>query len=109
MARVRQAGQDGSGRADASGLSNASTVIAEIMDLDVPALAQLASVRSRSIARRLGWLLDRFRDDLELGPLREVARAEKGHPTRLVRALPARGPIDTYWNLQINSPVEPDL
>jgi predicted transcriptional regulator of viral defense system len=93
----------------AGGLSNVATVIAQIGDFDVPTLAQLASLRSRSVARRLGWLLDQFRADLELEPLREVALAQNGHPTRLVRALPARGPIDPRWNLQINSTVEPDL
>jgi predicted transcriptional regulator of viral defense system len=93
----------------AGGLSNIATVITEIGDLDVPALARLASVRSRSVARRLGWLLEQSREDLELEPLREVALADSGYPTRLLRALPARGPIDTNWNLQINSTVEPDL
>lgn len=93
----------------AGGLNNVATVISEIGDLDVPVLARLASLRSRSVARRLGWLLDQFRADLELEPLREVALARDGHPTRLVRALPARGPIDPRWNLQINSTVEPDL
>jgi predicted transcriptional regulator of viral defense system len=93
----------------ASGLSSIATVIAEIGDLDIPVLAQLASVRSRSIARRLGWLLDTFRDQLELGPLREVAHTDEGYPTRLVRNLPARGATNTDWNLQVNSPVEPDL
>jgi predicted transcriptional regulator of viral defense system len=94
---------------DAGGLNNVATVIAEIGDLDVPALARLASLRSRSVARRLGWLLDQFREDLELEPLGEVALAQDAHPTRLVRALPARGPIDPRWNLQVNSTVEPDL
>lgn len=94
---------------DAGGLGNLATVIVEIGDLDVPGLAQLASVRSRSVARRLGWLLNRSRDDLELEPLREVALADGGYSTRLVRAAPARGPIDRRWNLQINSNVESDL
>lgn len=95
---------------DAAGdLSNIATVVAEIGDLDVSALAQLSSVRSRSTARRLGWLLDRFRDDLELDPLRKVACAAEGYPTRLVHSLPARGAINTDWNLQVNSPIEPDL
>lgn len=93
---------------DAGGLSNVATVITEIGDLDVPALAQLASLRSRSVVRRLGWLLDSFREDLNLGPLRETAHVETGYPTRLVRALPSTGPIDADWNLQINSAVEPD-
>ncbi len=93
----------------AGGLDNVATVITEIGGLDVPTLAQLASVRSRSVARRLGWLFGRFRQDLDLEPLHEVARADDGHPTRLVRALPARGPIDARWNLQINSDVQPDL
>jgi len=94
---------------DAGGLSNVATVAIEIGDLDVSRLAQLAAIRSRSVARRLGWLLDQYRDDLELEPLREVALASGGYPTRLVRALPARGPIDPHWNLQINSDVEADL
>jgi predicted transcriptional regulator of viral defense system len=84
-------------------------VAVEIGDLDVPHLTRLASVRSRSVARRLGWLLDQFRDDLDLEPLRKVALAGGGYPTRLVRSLPARGPIDPRWNLQVNSDVEPDL
>jgi hypothetical protein len=63
-------------------------------------LARLAAVRSRSVAQRLGWLLDQHRDDLDLGPLREGACAGRGYPTCLVRALPARGPIDLRWNLQ---------
>jgi predicted transcriptional regulator of viral defense system len=94
---------------EAGGLSNVATITAEIGDLDVPALAHLARLRSRSVARRLGWLLDEFRRDLELEPLREVALAQSGYPTRLVRALPARGQVDRRWNLQVNSEVEPDL
>lgn len=95
---------------DAGGLSNIATVIVEIGPIDVPRLARLASVHARSVARRLGWLLERFRNDLKLEPLREVALAGgASHPTRLVRSRPARGPIDPNWNLQINSDVEPDL
>jgi len=94
---------------DAGGLSNVATVIIEIGDLDVSRLAQLAAIRSRSVARRLGWLLDQYRADVDPEPLREIAHAGDGYPTRLVRALPARGPIDPRWNLQVNSDVEPDL
>jgi predicted transcriptional regulator of viral defense system len=94
---------------DAGGLSNIATVAVEIGEIDVQLLARLAAVRSRSVARRLGWLLDRYRLDLDSEPLREVAQANSGYPTRLVRALPARGPIDSRWNLQVNSDVEPDL
>jgi predicted transcriptional regulator of viral defense system len=94
---------------DAGGLSNVATVAAEIGDVDVSELARLAAVRSRSVARRLGWLLDRHREDLDLEPLRRIALAGGEHPTRLVRALPARGPIDPRWNLQVNSEVEADL
>jgi predicted transcriptional regulator of viral defense system len=94
---------------DAGGLSNVATVMVEIGEVDVQLLAGLAAVRSRSIARRLGWLLDRHRPDLDTGPLQEVAQAHSGYPARLVRALPARGPIDPRWNLQVNSDVEPDL
>jgi predicted transcriptional regulator of viral defense system len=94
---------------DAGGLSNVATVAVEIGELDVQLLARLAAVRSRSVARRLGWLLDRYRADLDLEPLRAIAEADSGYPTRLVRALPARGPIDRRWNLQVNSDVEADL
>ena len=94
---------------DGGGLSNIATVAVEIGDLDVSQLAQLAAVRSRSVARRLGWLLERYRADLDLEPLHEIAHAGDGYPTRLVRALPARGPIDPRWNLQVNSDVEADL
>jgi hypothetical protein len=54
-------------------------------------------------------LLSQFRNDLDLEPLRKVALAGGGYPTRLVRSLPARGPIDPRWNLQVNSDVEADL
>ncbi len=94
---------------DAGGLSNIATVIIEIGEIDVPLLAQLAAARSRSVARRLGWLLQEHRDDLDLGALREVASAADRYPTRLVRGLPARGPIDARWSLQVNATVEPDL
>ncbi len=94
---------------DAGGLSNVATVAVEIGELDVQVLARLAAARSRSVARRLGWLLDRYRADLDPEPLREIADADSGYPTRLVRASPARGPIDPRWNLQVNSDVEPDL
>ena len=73
---------------DAGGLSNVATVAVEIGEIDVPQLARLAAVRSRSVARRLGWLLDRYRDDLDPEPLREIAAADSGYPTRLVRASP---------------------
>ncbi len=94
---------------EAGGLNNIATVIVAIGDIDVAELARLAIMRSRSVARRLGWLLDQFRDDLDLQPLREAALATGTYPTRLVRALPARGPIDPTWNLQVNTSVEPDL
>ncbi|MGC2375395.1 MAG: type IV toxin-antitoxin system AbiEi family antitoxin [Solirubrobacteraceae bacterium] len=94
---------------EAGGLNNLATVIVEIGDIDVVELARLAAMRSRSLARRLGWLLDQFRDDLDLQPLREAVLATGTYPTRLVRALPARGPIDPSWNLQVNTSVEPDL
>jgi predicted transcriptional regulator of viral defense system len=94
---------------DAGGLSNIATVIIEIGDLDIQQLARLAATRSRSVARRLGWLLEQYREGFDLEPLRKVADPDLGYPTRLVRALPAHGPIDPSWNLQVNSDVEPDL
>jgi predicted transcriptional regulator of viral defense system len=94
---------------EAGGLNNLATVIVAIGYIDVVELARLAMMRSRSVVRRLRWLLDQFRDDLDLQPLRETTLAPDTHPTRLVRALPARGPLDQSWNLQVNTSVEPDL
>lgn len=93
----------------AGGLGNVATIAIEIGEIDVPRLAERAAVRSRSVARRLGWLLQEHRADLDLEALRQVARPDEGYPTRLVRPQPARGPIDKRWNLQINGAVEPDL
>src|ERR1700677_3150967 len=67
----------------AGGLGNIATVIIEIGDLDVSQFARLLSVRPRSVTRRLGWMLEQFRDDLASEPLREVAQANGGYPTRL--------------------------
>lgn len=94
---------------ESGGISNIATVVTQIGDLDVSQLARLASLRSRSVARRLGWLLAHYRKDLALEPLREVALADGQHPTRLVRAMPRRGLIDSEWNLQINASAESDL
>jgi len=91
------------------GLSNIATVMVEMGELDIDEIARLARLRSRSVARRLGWMLAKFRDDLYGQPLQVVAEPESGHPTRLVRALPARGEIDEVWNVQVNANVEADL
>lgn len=91
------------------GFSNIATIVKEIGEIDTRQLADLTTTRSRSVSRRLGWFLQEFRGDLDLEPLREIAMPQDGFPTRLMHSLPGTGRIDARWNLQINSPVEPDL
>lgn len=90
------------------GLSNVATILAELPDLDVQEIAHLAAKRSRSEARRLGWLLEMARSDLDLGAVRKVAQPERGQPTLLVPSGSRRGDLDKTWGLVINATVEPD-
>jgi predicted transcriptional regulator of viral defense system len=90
------------------GISNVATILKEIGDLDTEVLARLAPLRNRATVRRLGWLIERFRPDLDAHWLRVVARPEEGPPSSLVPGA-KRGHVDHRWGVRINASVEPDL
>jgi predicted transcriptional regulator of viral defense system len=90
------------------GISNVATILKEIGNLDTDILARIAPLRNRTTVRRLGWLIERFRPDLDTHWLRVVARPQDGEPALLV---PGRrgGVLDRGWGLRINATVEPDV
>jgi predicted transcriptional regulator of viral defense system len=90
------------------GLSNVATILAELPDLHTDRLATIVAKRSRSCARRLGWLLELVRPDLDLEELRMVARPSTGSPTLLAARGSHDGDIDTRWGVLVNTTVEPD-
>jgi len=90
------------------GMSNVATVFKEIGDIDTELLARIAPLRNRSTVRRLGWLIERFRPDLDAHWLHVVARPEEGEAAVLVPGR-KRGYVDRRWGLRINAIVEPDV
>jgi predicted transcriptional regulator of viral defense system len=90
------------------GISNVATIIKEIGRLDTELLARIAPLRNRPTVRRIGWLIERFRPDLDPHWLRVVARPEEGEPALLVPGR-KRGELDRGWGLRINATVEPDV
>jgi predicted transcriptional regulator of viral defense system len=93
----------------AGGPSNVATVLKELGDLDGDLLARTASIRDRSVVRRLGWMLARFRPDVDLHWLRVVARPSEGDPVLLDPRGPKRGYLDRDWGVRANATVEPDV
>lgn len=92
----------------AGGISNVATIIKEIGELDTELLARIAPLRNRATVRRLGWMLEQFRPDLDVHWLRLVARPEEGEPAMLVPGR-RRGTVDRGWGLRLNAVVEPDV
>ena len=92
-----------------AGLSNVATILKELGDLDGDQLARLAQLRDRATARRLGWLLNNFRDDIDLHSLRTVAEPEAGEPSLLQPRGTRRGSVDREWGVVVNTTVEPDV
>jgi predicted transcriptional regulator of viral defense system len=90
------------------GLSNVATVLIELGDLDGAALGRIAAARGKATARRLGWLLEHHRPDVDLVPLRIIARPQEGAPTLLSASGVARGSLDRSWGLRLNTDVQPD-
>lgn len=90
------------------GLSNAATILAELPDLDGERLARLVARRSRPEARRLGWLLELVRSDLDLTALREVAQPDHGRPSLLASEGTRRGDHNERWGVIVNATVEAD-
>ena len=90
------------------GLSNVATIFAELPDLHEKEIARLAKRRPRSEARRLGWLLELVRPDLDLGELHQLAQPDHGQPTLLAPSGTRRGDLDERWSVIVNATVEPD-
>jgi predicted transcriptional regulator of viral defense system len=93
---------------EGGGMGNAATVLRDIGNLDGERLARLATTRGRGTARRLGWLLERFRPDVDTFWLKQVARPTEGSPAVLVPGNRPRGSLSSTWGLRLNGTVEPD-
>lgn len=93
---------------EGGGLSNVATVLKDIGALDGERLARLATLRGRATIRRLGWLLEGFRGDVDAFWLQQLARPTEGAPTLLAPGNSPRGPVDPRWGVRINGIVEPD-
>jgi predicted transcriptional regulator of viral defense system len=91
------------------GISNVATILTGIGALDGSALATLAARHGRALARRTGWLVERYGTCGDLGPLRLAARLDLGEPDLLSSSGPRRGRSDPTWRVRMNVSVEPDL
>ncbi len=92
----------------AGGISNVATVIKEIGELDGEVLARIAPLRSQATVRRVGWLVEQFRSDVDMHWLRVVARPDEGEPALLVPG-ERTGPLDKAWGIRVNAKVESDV
>jgi predicted transcriptional regulator of viral defense system len=98
--------------ARAAGLSNAATVLAELVEdgrVDVDELARLSRDFPAAVGRRAGWVLDLVAPELDTDPLATAVRNRSAVPTALRPDLPDRGATDTRWQVRVNGEVEPDL
>jgi len=93
---------------EGGGMSNVATVLREIGQLDGERMARLASFRGRGTARRLGWLMERFRPDVDTFWLQQLARPSEGSAAVLVPGDKPRGPVNRIWGLRLNGAVEAD-
>jgi predicted transcriptional regulator of viral defense system len=91
------------------GLSNVATILREIGKLDGGELARLSAPRPRTHARRLGWLLTKFRRDVETNSLRALAEPGKGASIPLAAGGPSQGAADEVWGVIVNAEIEPDV
>ena len=88
------------------GVGNVATVLREFT-LDVDRLAEQTSQRSRAATRRLGFLLESVKSDVELSALEESAKGDRNR-TLLNPKGEAHGEIDRRWQVIVNVAVEPD-
>lgn len=107
--------------ADAGGLGNVATVLAELVEataLDAQSILKCAEWYPAASLRRLGWLLERFAQESdsikrELGPLAKAVAHTGKAGSRLQTLLdphgPRRGRVNPKWSLLENVEVEPDL
>ena len=91
------------------GLGNVATILREIGELRGAELARVAARRDRSIARRVGWLVERFGEVDDIEALLQAARADVGEPTPLGAGGGRRGPLDRRWGLRVNVEVDADV
>lgn len=91
------------------GLSNVGTVLRELGELKGSELARVASRRGRTVARRVGWLVDRFGQVDDLEALRQAARLDLGEPALLDPSKGRRGRADPTWQVRLNTMVEADV
>jgi predicted transcriptional regulator of viral defense system len=91
------------------GINNIATILTEIGELNGSTLATLAARHGRTLARRIGWMVDRYGSCQDLGPLRLAARLDLGEPALLSAQGPRRGRADPTWGVRMNITVEPDL
>jgi predicted transcriptional regulator of viral defense system len=88
------------------GVGNVATVLRELT-LDAGRLAEQTSQRSRAATRRLGFLLESVKSDVELSALEESAKGDRNR-TLLNPKGGAHGAIDRRWKVIVNVAVEPD-
>jgi predicted transcriptional regulator of viral defense system len=96
-----------------AGISNVATVLSELAHdprLSGDLLARAAKEFPSGTARRLGYLLDLLKADVDLTPLRRlIATRPLARPAMLTPQGPRRGEQDANWGLLLNTVVEPDL
>lgn len=90
------------------GMSNVATILKEIGELDGEEMARVAAAKGRGTARRLGWLCQRYRPDVDPFWLQRVAGPDHGSVAALIPGNPMRGPVERQWGLRLNGEVEPD-
>jgi predicted transcriptional regulator of viral defense system len=91
------------------GINNVATILTEIGELNGSALGTLAARHGRALARRTGWMVEKYGSCQDLGPLRLAARLEVGEPALLSASGPRRGRADRAWSVRMNITVQPDL
>jgi predicted transcriptional regulator of viral defense system len=94
---------------ESGGYDNIATILGELGPLNGSSLAALARPRGRSIARRAGWLLERFGHCDDLAPLHDVAAPGEGELTLLRAGAARRGHADRAWGVRVNTDVLADL
>ncbi|MCZ2110067.1 MAG: type IV toxin-antitoxin system AbiEi family antitoxin [Dehalococcoidia bacterium] len=95
------------------GLNNVATVLIELAQeprLNPTLLLEIAREFPVATVRRLGYLLERFEADVDLGPLRSLLLSQpRLHDSPLDPRAPLRGERVPAWNVVVNAAVEPDL
>ena len=95
--------------AHSGGLSNVATVLLELEDLDAARLAGICRHHPRVVARRLGWLLERFGGGIAVEPLRAVAAPGEGELLLLDHQGARSGKPAPSWGLIVNTEIEMDV